>query len=88
MRIDHRAAAGDIAEKENCEHCEKKKCGAQISRAKIKPGVNEVNGEATRKNSPAAAVGPLPIDESNQTEGKHAGQGSKLTAGIHSEKRG
>ena len=39
--------------------------------------MDEVNGDATRKNSPAAAVGPFPIDERSKTERKHPGQGPK-----------
>jgi len=48
----------------------------------MKPDMDEVNGDAIRKNSPAAAVGSLPIDERSKTERKHPGQGPKLLLGL------
>src|SRR5262245_32844356 len=88
MRIDHRSASRNVADEQNRKHAKQKKCGAQISRAEIKPRVDEINGEATRKNSPAAAIGPSPIDERSKTERKHPGQRPKTAVRICRKQRG
>jgi hypothetical protein len=88
MRTDHRSASRSVADEQNRKDAKQTKCGAQISRAEIKPGVDEVNGDATRKNSPAPAVGPLPIDERSKTERKHPGQGPKTAVRICRKQRG
>ena len=88
MRIQYGTAARDVADKQNCKDAEQKQCRPQLSRAKIKPGLNEVNGDATRKNSPAAAVGPLPIDERSKIERKHPGQSPKAAVRICRKERG
>ena len=88
MRIDHRSASRNVADEQNRKDAKQKKCGAQSSGAEIRPGVDEVNSDATRKNSPAATIGPLPIDERSKTERKHPGQGPKSAVRICRKQRG
>ena len=88
MGINHRPASRNVADEENREDAKQKKCGAQSSRAEIKAGVDEVNGDASGKDFPAAAVGPFPIDERSKTERKHPGQGPKSAVKICRKKGG
>lgn len=82
MRVNHRLAARNVADEQNRKDAKQKKSGAEALRAKITPSVNEVNSDATRKNSPAAAVDPLPIDERSKTERKHPGQTQRPPLGF------
>lgn len=88
MRIQHGAAARDIANKQNCKNAEQKQCRPQLSRSEIKPGVNEVNRDATQKHAPAAAITPVPIDKRSKTEGKHISQDQQAGVRTSREKRG
>ena len=88
MRINHRPTSRNIADEQNRKDAKQKKRGAQSSRAEIKPGVDEVNGDASCKGFPAAAVDPFPIDERSKTERKHPGQGPKSAVRICRKKGG
>jgi hypothetical protein len=88
MSIQHGTAARDVADKQNCKDAEQKQCRPQLSRAEIKPGVHEVNREATLKTPQPPVFGPVPAKESRKAEGKHVGHRPILAAGIRREKRG
>ena len=87
-RIQHGAATRYVANKQDCKDAEQKQCRPQVSRTKIEPGVNDVNGDATCKDCPAVSVGPVPAKESSKTKGKHVRQGPIPAAGIGSKKSG
>jgi hypothetical protein len=87
MRIQHGTAARDVAEKQNCKHDKQKQRRPQLSRSEIRPGVHEINRDATYKNSPATSVCPVPAKESSKTERKHVRQRPILAAGIRREER-
>ena len=87
MGIQHGTAARHVADQQNRKNSEQEQCRPQLSRAEIKPGVNEINGDATYQNSPAGSVGPVPVNERRKTERKHVDQRPIFAAGIRGEKR-
>ena len=74
MRAHHVAAAGDIANQQDHQDAvenHRSRCGL---RAEIKKAVDEINGIATNKHSPAASVGSVTIDDGDKTQRKHSRQ--------------
>src|ERR1700751_2777106 len=69
VRIQHAAAAGDIADKQARKSAEREQCRPQFSRCEIKPGVHDVNRDATYKDSPATSICPESADESSGPSG-------------------
>jgi hypothetical protein len=87
VRIQHVAAAGDIAREQNRKSAEKEQCRPQLSRSEIKPGVHDVNRDATYKDARAASICPESANESSEAKRKHVCQWPVFAAGIRGEKR-
>src|SRR2546427_11594223 len=74
MRAHHVAAAGDIANQQDHQDAVENYRSRRGLRAEIEKAVDEINGIATNKHSPAASVCRMAIDDGNKTKRKHPRQ--------------
>ena len=74
MRVNHLAAAGDVADQQDHEDAVENYRSRRGLRAEIEKAVDEINGVTGNEHSPAAVVCRMAIDDGNKTKRKHPRQ--------------
>ena len=70
MRVNHLAAAGDVADQQDHEDAVENYRSRRGLRAEIEKAVDEINGVTGNEHSPAAVVCRMAIDDGNKTKRK------------------
>src|SRR5437588_6090738 len=82
MRVNHRAAAGDVADQQDHEDAVENQCSRRCLRPEVEITVNQVDGISANQYSPAAGVGSMTIDDCDKSERKNPSQRPQTRRGY------